>query len=59
MCVCVGDASKWPTRNTRDISVSADKLRDGQRARLQTGFTGTCFSVINNKAHSHNALRIM
>lgn len=26
---CVGDASKWPTHNTRDVSVSADKLCDG------------------------------
>lgn len=42
----VGDASKWPTHNTRDFSVSADKLRDGQAARLQTGFTGTCYSLI-------------
>lgn len=37
----IGDASKWTAHHTRDISLSADELCEGQAAWIQTGFTGT------------------
>ncbi len=36
----VGDAGERPRRNSGDVSLPADGLFEGQRSRVQTGFTG-------------------
>lgn len=42
MCLCmfVGDAAERPRCNSGDVSLPADGMFEGQRDRLQTGFTG-------------------